>query len=85
MSFAPLPQVEVHTVGLFPEQKYPGAGPVQEEAHPIPSFEPSSQPSFEAIFASPQVDIHTEGAPEQVNPKSILKQFEAQPSVEIVF
>ena len=72
-------------VGLFPVQKYPAAGPVHELAHPIPSFVPSSHPSFVAIFASPHVEIHEEGAPEQVNPNSITKQSDAHPSKEIVF
>ena len=85
MSFAPFPQFDVQIVGLFPEQRYPAAGPVHELAHPIPSFDPSSHPSLEAIFASPQVEIHEEGVPEQVNPNSIVKQEPEHPSPDREF
>ena len=75
----------MHTVGLFPEQENPAAGPVQAETHPIPSFDPSSHPSFDAICPSPHVETHEEGAPVQVNPNSELKQFDAHPSKDTVF
>ena len=74
----------MHTVGLFPEQENPAAGPVQAEAHPIPSFDPSSHNSFDAIYPSPQVETQEDGAPVQVYPNSELKQSDEHPSDDAV-